>query len=88
MTAKVVGFDPKTNDLIGALTAAGAQTADMIMPAVGAPDQCLAVAKAIDQLGIDQGKVAGFFKCAVPSDQGQLHGRRLSEVVLRHRLGR
>jgi branched-chain amino acid transport system substrate-binding protein len=67
MKAKVVGFDPKTNDLVGALTAAGAQSADMIAPMLGAPDQCLAVAKAIDQLGIDQGKVAGFFNCAVPS---------------------
>jgi branched-chain amino acid transport system substrate-binding protein len=74
MTAKVVGFDPTTNDLIGALTAAGAQTADMIMPAVGAPDQCLAVAKAIDQLGIDQGKVAGFFNCAVPSIKASYNG--------------
>jgi branched-chain amino acid transport system substrate-binding protein len=72
--AKIVGFDPKTNDLVGALTAAGAQSADFIAPMVGAPDQCLAVAKAIDQLGIDQSKVAGFFNCSSPSIKSQYPG--------------
>jgi branched-chain amino acid transport system substrate-binding protein len=49
MSAKVVGFDPKTNDLVGALTAASAQSTTPVAPMLGAPDQCLAVAKAIDQ---------------------------------------
>jgi hypothetical protein len=39
----------------------------MIAPIIGAPDQCLAAAKAMDQLGIDQGKAVGFFNCAIPS---------------------
>jgi branched-chain amino acid transport system substrate-binding protein len=71
---KLVGFDPKTNDLVGALTAAGAQSADFIAPMVGAPDQCLAVAKAVDTLGISQSKVAGFFNCAIPSIKKSYNG--------------
>jgi len=44
-------FDPQTTDLIGPLTAAGAQTADMVIPMVGFP-YMVAAAKAIQALGI------------------------------------
>ena len=37
-------------------------------------DQCLAVAKAIDTLGISQSKVAGFFNCAIPSIKKSYNG--------------
>jgi branched-chain amino acid transport system substrate-binding protein len=72
--AKLVGFDAKTLDLVGPLTAAGAQSADFIFPALGVPDQCVAFEKAINQLGIDDGKIAGFFQCAVPQVKSQYPG--------------
>jgi branched-chain amino acid transport system substrate-binding protein len=72
--AKLVGFDPQASDLVGPLTAAGAQSADFIMPALGVPDQCLAFEKAITQLGIPDKKVAGFFQCAVPQVKAQYPG--------------
>jgi len=71
---KLVGFDPKSIDLVGPLTAAGAQSADFIMPALGVPDQCLAFEKAIQQLGIPDNHVAGFFQCAVPQIKSQYPG--------------
>lgn len=74
ITAKLVGFDPNSNDFVGPLTAAGAQSADFIMPALGVPNQCVAFEKAIKQLGIDDGKVAGFFQCAVPEVKAQYPG--------------
>ncbi len=48
---KSVIFDPQTTDLIGPLTAAGATTADMVVPMVGF-QYMVAAAKAIQQLGI------------------------------------
>jgi len=74
ISAKLVGFDPNSTDLVGPLTAAGAQNADFIMPALGVPDQCLAFEKAIKQLGIPDNKVAGFFQCAVPQVKSQYPG--------------
>jgi branched-chain amino acid transport system substrate-binding protein len=48
---KAVGFDPNATDLLGPLTAAGAQTADVIVPVTDAP-ACVNIAKAIKQSGI------------------------------------
>ncbi len=66
--ATIVGFDPNATDLIGALTAAGAQDADMVSPMI-VGTQCLSFAKAVEQLGIDPSKVVGLFDCTIPSLQ-------------------
>jgi branched-chain amino acid transport system substrate-binding protein len=51
MTVKAVGFEPQTTDLLGPVTAAGAQTADVIVPiSIGAG--CVGIAKALKQLGV------------------------------------
>jgi len=51
MTVKAVGFDPQATDLLGPATAAGAQTADVIVPlSIGAG--CVGIAKALKQLGV------------------------------------
>jgi len=63
---KFVGFDPNTTDLTGALTAAGAQEADMISPIVVQPDHCIALNRALDTLGVDPNKVVGFLDCSKP----------------------
>jgi branched-chain amino acid transport system substrate-binding protein len=66
LETKVVGFDPNSTDLVGALTAAGAQEADMISPMV-AGELCVAMAKGIEQLGIDPGIVVALTQCTDPS---------------------
>jgi branched-chain amino acid transport system substrate-binding protein len=66
MKTKFVGFDPNATDLTGALTAAGANTADMVSPIVAAPDQCLAVARGLKALNVPDEKVVGFLDCAKP----------------------
>jgi branched-chain amino acid transport system substrate-binding protein len=63
---KLVGFDPNATDLVGALTAAGAQTADMISPIVAAPEQCIAINKGLKTLGVEESKVVGFLDCSKP----------------------
>ncbi len=63
---KLVGFDPNATDLTGALTAAGAQSADMISPIVVQPEQCIALARALDTLGVAPEKVVGFLDCSKP----------------------
>ncbi len=62
----LVGFDPGSADLVGALTAAGAQDADMIALIMAGKD-CIAVDKGIQQLGIDISKVVAFLQCTDPS---------------------
>ncbi len=47
---KTVAYDPNATDLVGPLTAAGAQTADVIISNVNA-DGCVNLAKALNQLG-------------------------------------
>ncbi len=66
ITTKLVAFDPNSTDLVGALTAAGAQDADMISPILAAPEHCLAADRGMNQLGIDPTKVVGFFDCSGP----------------------
>ena len=53
---KLVGFDPNAADLTGPLTAAGAQTADIVVPQSNAQG-CVNVAKTLDQLGVKGSKI-------------------------------
>ncbi len=56
ITTKLVGFDPTATDLTGPLTAAGAQTADIVVPQSNAAG-CVNVAKTLQQLGVPGSKV-------------------------------
>jgi len=56
ITTKLVGFDPSSTDLTGPLTAAGAQTADIVVPQSDAAD-CVNVAKTLQQLGVAGSKI-------------------------------
>jgi branched-chain amino acid transport system substrate-binding protein len=47
---KSVGYDPNATDMLGALTAAGAQSADVVFPFPDTP-QCAAIAKSLTQIG-------------------------------------
>ena len=53
---KLVGFDPNATDLTGPLTAAGAQTAGMVVPQSNAAG-CVNVAKTLQQLGVAGSKI-------------------------------
>jgi branched-chain amino acid transport system substrate-binding protein len=57
VTVKSVGFDPQATDLIGPVTAAGAQTADVIVP-ISAGRGCVGIAKALTQLRVTKPVVA------------------------------
>jgi branched-chain amino acid transport system substrate-binding protein len=48
---KVVGFDPQTTDLVGPITAAGSQTADVLLPVTDTPN-CINYAKALKSSGL------------------------------------
>lgn len=52
-----VGFDPQATDLLGPVTAAGAQSADVIVP-IGTGQGCVGIAKALKQLGVSKPVVA------------------------------
>ena len=56
ITTKLVGFDPNSTDLTGPLTAAGAQTADIVVPQSNAAG-CVNVAKTLQQLGVSGSKI-------------------------------
>jgi branched-chain amino acid transport system substrate-binding protein len=56
ITTKLVGFDPAATDLTGPLTAAGAQTADIVVPQSNAAG-CVNVAKTLQQLGVAGSKI-------------------------------
>jgi branched-chain amino acid transport system substrate-binding protein len=56
ITTKLVGFDPNATDLTGPLTAAGAQTADIVVPQSDAAN-CVNVAKTLQQLGVSGSKI-------------------------------
>jgi branched-chain amino acid transport system substrate-binding protein len=53
---KLVGFDPNATDLTGPLTAAGAQTAGVVVPQSNAQG-CVNVAKTLEQLGVPGNKI-------------------------------
>lgn len=65
--SKAVGFNPSTSDLVGALTAAGAQSAGMVFVPVFSGANCLSIAKGIKQLGISPNKVVWYSQCQLPS---------------------
>jgi branched-chain amino acid transport system substrate-binding protein len=56
ISTKLVGFDPNATDLTGPLTAAGAQTADVVVPQSNAAG-CVNVAKTLQQLGVPGSKI-------------------------------
>jgi branched-chain amino acid transport system substrate-binding protein len=51
LTVKRVGYEPNATDLVGPLAAAGAQSADMIVPQSDAKG-CVNLAKALEQSGV------------------------------------
>lgn len=57
VTVKSVGFDAQATDLIGPVTAAGANTADLVVP-ITIGSGCVGVAKALQQLGVKKPVVA------------------------------
>jgi branched-chain amino acid transport system substrate-binding protein len=72
---KVVAFNPVTKNLLGAMTAAGAAKADVVVgSALTDPGNCLAFAKAASQLGINASKLLTFTDCLVPSVRKQFPG--------------
>lgn len=52
-----VGYDAAATDLLGPVTAAGAQAADVVVP-IGRGQGCIAIAKALNQLGVKKPVVA------------------------------
>ncbi|HEX6470077.1 MAG TPA: ABC transporter substrate-binding protein [Streptosporangiaceae bacterium] len=50
LTVKSVGYDPNATDLLGPLTAAGGQSADVVVPMTDAAG-CVNLAKALKQIG-------------------------------------
>jgi branched-chain amino acid transport system substrate-binding protein len=71
---KKVGYSQGQTDLIGPLTAAGAQTADMVIP-YGPADSCVNQAKGLKQLGIkDAKKIVSAPLCLNPTVQAGLGG--------------
>jgi branched-chain amino acid transport system substrate-binding protein len=57
ITVKNVGFDAQATDLLGPVTAAGAQTADLVVP-ISSGAGCVGIAKALKQLGVRKPVVA------------------------------
>jgi branched-chain amino acid transport system substrate-binding protein len=55
VTVKAIGYDPTETDVVGPLTSAGAQTADMVVPYTDA-NGCVNIANALTQLGITTAK--------------------------------
>jgi branched-chain amino acid transport system substrate-binding protein len=66
---KSVGFDPNSTNLVGALVASGAQTADMVVNIGGTPATCVAINKGQKQLKIPDDKMVGDFSCALESEK-------------------
>jgi branched-chain amino acid transport system substrate-binding protein len=52
---KLVGYDPQTTDLVGPITAAGSQTADVLLPVLDTPG-CINYAKALKSSGLEGNK--------------------------------
>jgi len=62
---KVVGFDPQTTDLVGPVTAAGSQTADVLLPVLDAAN-CINYAKALKSAGLESKPVLSSPLCLSP----------------------
>lgn len=58
---KSVAFNPTSNDLTAPLVAAGAQTADLVVPILPTAQTCIAAANAADSLGVDKVLTFGSF---------------------------
>jgi branched-chain amino acid transport system substrate-binding protein len=71
---KSVGYNPASTSLTGALVAAGAPTADMVVNVGGTPSTCVAIAKGLQQLGISPDKVVGDFSCGLNSEKAAYGG--------------
>ncbi len=74
IAAKSVGYNPSSTSLTGALVAAGAQTADMVVNVGGTPSTCVAIYKGLQALGINQDKVVGDFSCGLNSEKAAYGG--------------
>jgi branched-chain amino acid transport system substrate-binding protein len=74
ISVKSVGYDPSSTSLTGALVAAGAQTADMVVNVGGTPSTCVAIYKGLQTLGISQDKVVGDFSCGLNSEKAAYGG--------------
>ena len=63
-TVKLVGFDETTENVLGAMAAAGASSADAVISAsLTTAANCIAFYKAADNLGIPQSKMIGQTDC-------------------------
>ncbi|MEA2177467.1 MAG: branched-chain amino acid transport system substrate-binding protein [Solirubrobacteraceae bacterium] len=62
---KLVGFDPQTTDLVGPITAAGSQTADVLLPVTDTPN-CINYAKAVKSAGLESKTVLSTPLCLAP----------------------
>ena len=74
ISVKSVGYDPSSTSLTGALVAAGAQTADMVVNVGGTPSTCVAIHKGLQTLGISEDKVVGDFSCGLDSEKAAYGG--------------
>ncbi|OHV25680.1 hypothetical protein BBK14_21860 [Parafrankia soli] len=73
VTVKKVGYAPTSTDLVGPLSAAGAATADMVVP-FSNPAGCVNIANSLEQVGIDPKKVVTNPSCLVPEVAAALDG--------------
>jgi branched-chain amino acid transport system substrate-binding protein len=73
ISTKVVGFPSTAGDLTSPLTAAGAQTADVLIPIAVAPE-CVTIYHDLQQLG-SKIKVIANPLCLDPAVQAALHGQ-------------
>jgi branched-chain amino acid transport system substrate-binding protein len=62
---KSVGFDPQTTDLVGPVTAAGSQTADVLLPVTDVAN-CINYAKALKSAGLESKPVLSAPLCLAP----------------------
>jgi branched-chain amino acid transport system substrate-binding protein len=69
ISIKSVGYDPDSTNLVGALVASGAQSADMVVNVGGTPSTCVAIDKGLKQLKVSAEKVVGDFSCALESEK-------------------
>lgn len=74
ITPKVVGYDSTSSNLEGALTAAGASTADAVVLVGGTPSACVALNKGLKTLGVSESKVIADFSCGISSEKAGYGG--------------
>ena len=81
---KSVGFDPQTTDLVGPVTAAGSQTADVLLPVTDVAN-CINYAKALKSAGLESKPVLSAPLCLAPPVAAGARGP--AAVDVRHRAG-